>query len=169
MLANGQHAVFQLLAREDEAQLARFDLLGHIAEQRHGVAVVHAVCVAHGVQVHADALRGPLLQQSVDHLKQEARAVFDAAAVLVGALVAAIVQELVKQVAVGCMHFDKVKTCGFGIACGLHKVLHDAGNFCSLQRTWHDIGALGAQHADLAFGGNRTGCYGQLAIEQFRV
>jgi hypothetical protein len=78
------------------------------------------------------------------------------------------VQELVEQIAVGGMHFDEVKTGRLGVACGLHKVLHNAGDLGRLQRAAPHR-ALGAQHIHFAFGGNGAGGHGQLAIQQLGV
>ncbi len=68
------------------------------------------VCdVAARRQVHAHAARAPYRYAGVDHFHQQAGAVFQRTAVLVGALVGAVLQELVQQVAVGGMHFNAVK------------------------------------------------------------
>jgi hypothetical protein len=45
------------------------------------------------------------------HLEQEARAIFDRAAVLVRALLGPVLQELIGQVAVGTVNLDAIETC----------------------------------------------------------
>jgi hypothetical protein len=49
---------------------------------------------------------------AAQHLEQQPRAVLDAAAVVVGALVGAVRQELVEQIAVGAVHLDAVEAGG---------------------------------------------------------
>ena len=58
---------------------------------------------------HPDPVRTQDGTHRVDHLEQEARAVGDRAAIRVGALVGAVAQELIDEVAVRAMQFDAVE------------------------------------------------------------
>jgi len=82
------------------------------------------------------------------HFQQQAGAVFDAAAVGVGALVGAGLEELVDEVAVGGVDLDAVKTRLDGGAGSAAVVGHDAGDLGQLQRAGHGGGREGG-HAVL--------------------
>ena len=59
---------------------------------------------------------GPKTEMAASaHFEHEAGAVFDGAAVLVGALVGAVLEELIEEVAVGAVEFDAVETGGLGV------------------------------------------------------
>jgi hypothetical protein len=70
---------------------------------------VHVVEGAVGRKAHAHALPAPDADDRVDHLQQQPRAVLDAAAVGVCPLVAAVLKELVQQVAIGPVNLDPVE------------------------------------------------------------
>jgi hypothetical protein len=60
-------------------------------------------------QADADAAAAHRLGHVAHHLQQQAGAVLDRAAVVVGAPVGAALEELVEQVAVGAVHLDAVE------------------------------------------------------------
>ena len=98
--------------RDDEVQVgdpALRQRADRVGEGRARIGVVHVVEDAAGRQPDADAVGAPDAGHRLDHLDQEARAVLDAAAVVVGALVGAVAQELVEQVAVGAVDLDAVE------------------------------------------------------------
>ncbi|MNS79694.1 hypothetical protein D3C72_1133550 [compost metagenome] len=119
----------------DVGQVQRRELLHDVGEQRLRVAVVRVVGGRDGRQ--ADA--GLAAADGVDHgargLEQQARAVLDGAAVVVGALVAAVFQELVEQVAVGAVQLHAVEARGLdGVACGRGIGVDDAGQLGRVER-----------------------------------
>src|SRR3546814_18819551 len=61
-------------------------------------------------QMHPHTVCAPYANASVDHLQQQARPVFNGAAVLIVPLVYAVLKELIDQVTVGRMPFDAVET-----------------------------------------------------------
>ena len=71
---------------------------------------------------------------SLGDLERQPRAVRDAAAVGVGALVRAVAQELVQQVAVGAVQLDAVETGGLRILGALAELLDDAADLAGLER-----------------------------------
>jgi hypothetical protein len=79
--------------------------------------------------VHADAVRAPHVDAGVGHFQHQARAVFDRAAVGVGALVGAVLQELVEQVAVGAVDLDAVEAGQLGVFRALAVGRDDARDF----------------------------------------
>lgn len=85
------------------------EALDRTFEQRLRVGVVRAVHRGHRRQAHAGALGADFIGNRLHHLGKQAGAVFDIATVGVGALVGAVAQELVQQIAVGRMHFHAVE------------------------------------------------------------
>ncbi|MNZ89279.1 hypothetical protein D3C78_1081910 [compost metagenome] len=85
-------------------------------------------------QAYADALLADHRGHRLDHFAEEAQAVGQRAAVLVGAVVGLGVDELVDQVAVGAMQFDSIETGVQCIARGLGVVADDAVDFLDSQR-----------------------------------
>ena len=61
-------------------------------------------------------------------------AVLDAAAIAVGALVGAVAQELIDQIAVGAMHLDAVEPGGQRVARALRILRDDAGDLGGFER-----------------------------------
>jgi hypothetical protein len=93
----------------DEGDAARVQLLDQVAEDGLRIAVAGVVRRRDGRQADADAAGADLGHHGIDHLEREAGAVLDRAAVFVGALVGAVAQELVDQVAVGAVDLDAVE------------------------------------------------------------
>ena len=83
-----------------------------MVEQALRIAVGDIVLAVLRRDANARARRADGGSDRVDHFEQEARAVLDAAAVSVGALVGAVAQELIDQIAIGAVHLDAVEPCG---------------------------------------------------------
>ncbi len=69
----------------------------------------------------------------VGHFQHQPGAVLDAAAVAIGALVAAVLEELVQQVTVGAVDFYAVEACPLGVLCALAIALVDGRNLGCLE------------------------------------
>ena len=106
---------------------------------RHGRAVQPRVADGGGQrrQPHADTVGAPDAGHRRHHLQREAGPVLDGAAVGIGAVVGAVAQELLQQVAVGGMHFHAVEAGRLGTQRGLAIVLDQPRDL---------VGAQGARH-----------------------
>ena len=105
-----------------------------IAEGGQRIVVVDVVGGTHRREPHANALAAPDRGDRLHHLEQQPRAVFDRAAVRVGALVRARTDELVEQIAVGAVDLDAIEA-GVERMAGAALVLaHDVGQLLDLQR-----------------------------------
>src|SRR3546814_11578469 len=89
--------------------------------------------------MHPHTVCAPYANASVDHLQQQARPVFNGAAVLIVPLVYAVLKELIDQVTVGRMHFDAVETGLAGVLRGSGKIVHDARTFLDMQSARHHV------------------------------
>ena len=156
----------------DEVQVHHADflqLLGQVSVGFVGFGVGgHVVEHAPGREADAGALGPNGLGHRAGYFKHKAGAVLHAAAVLVGALVAGGVQELLQQVAVGAVQLHAIKTGFEGQLGAVHILVAHAGQL---------IGAQGAGRGlvlhlllvgpHLAFGGhgrggNAFGTFGQV-------
>src|SRR5262249_60314896 len=72
----------------------------------------------------------------VDDLEQEPHTVLDAASIRVRALVGAIAQELIDQIAVGAMYLDTVEASCKRVPRSLRILCDDAGDLGRLKRAW---------------------------------
>jgi len=75
-------------------------------------------------------MSGPFGADGVDNFEEQANAVFEAAAVVVGSLIGERGEEFVNQVAVGGVDFNEIEACGEGSAGGEAEGVHggvDAG------------------------------------------
>ena len=115
------------------------------------------------------ALRAPDGGHGVDHFERKAGAVFDAAAIGVGAPVGSVTQELVEQVAVGAMQFHAVEPRGFGVLRAGAECRDDAGKLIDFERArGHQFGPpLGGER--LAFHRQGGGGDGQCAVVEIRM
>src|SRR5271167_501206 len=93
-------------------QPQRIELLYRMGIERHRVALARAVGNAIGREPHADAIGAPDVDGSLRDLQEKAHAVLDSAAIAVGAQIAARLQKLLDQVAVGAMDLDPVEAGG---------------------------------------------------------
>src|SRR5207245_9086108 len=122
--------------------------------------VVRAV----GREMHADPVSGPDGRDGFDHFLQEAVTVQGAPAVLVGAAVRLRLEELVDQVAVGCVEFHAVET-GFLRSRGGSAVIRpDPWNLGGFQRPWAFVRTLAGGRVNVRlFELNRRGSDGAIA------
>ena len=100
-------------ARLDEMQISeakRVELLDRVGVERHRVRLAAAIGDAIGRQPHPDAIRAPDLDHGFRYFHQEAHAVRNRAAILIGAQIGARLQKLLDQIAVGTMDLDAVES-----------------------------------------------------------
>ena len=83
---------------------------------------------------------------SVD-LEHQPGAVLNGPAVFVRAVVGAVLEELVEQVAIGAVDFHAVEAGGLRVLGALTVGFHDAGDFAGFQGARRDEGALRAEQA----------------------
>src|SRR5690606_25689059 len=142
--------VAQRFARADEGDVALAQFLRHIAESRQRIGIVHVVRIAARRQMHADAIGAPDGDAGVRHFQHQTRTVFDRSTVSVGALVAAVLQELIQQIAVRTVYFNAVETRLLGVLRALAIGGDNTGNLVQFQRTRRDVFALRTYQADVA-------------------
>ena len=135
-LAFGDHDVAfdSWLDDVDVSEGKAVELLGDVREERVGIAVVHVVKLACGADANGDAVVSPDGDECGDDLEQEASAVFDGAAVLVGAVVAVVLKELIDEVAVGGVQLDTLEAGVFRSLGGAAIVFDDAGDLVESER-----------------------------------
>ena len=121
---------------------------GDVRDERGRIAVLHVIEIHERRDAHADAVRTHHAVRGIDHLEEEARAVGDRAAVGVGAVVHAVAQKLVDQVAVRPVHEDGIEAGGLGVHRGLAEDFHNAGNLVGAQRTRHRVTLLAFRRLD---------------------
>ena len=110
--------------------------------------------------MHADAAGTPDGDCGVGDLEHEAGAVFDGAAVLVGAVVRAGLQKLVEEVAVGAMDLNAIEAGALRVFGGAAELLDDQRDLARFEGARSDEGLLRADEGDVA-GGDR-----ELAVEE---
>ena len=121
-------------AGRDERDAAPAELLGDVAERGGRVRVAHRVRVAARREMHAHATGAPHGDDRVGHFQHQPGAVFDRAAVVVGALIRAVLQELIQQIAVGAVDLDAVEAGALGVLRAQLERRDDAGNLVALER-----------------------------------
>src|SRR6185437_12784470 len=92
------------------------------------------------------------------NFQHQSRAVFDRSAVSIGALVGAVLGELVEQVAVRAMDLDAVETRSERIRSTSLEVVDDVWNFGKLERPRFGNVGESAVHEGLALGADRAWC-----------
>ena len=141
-----------------------------MGEQGLGIAVLaDVVGRGDGRQADAGAATANFAHDGTRHFQQEAAAVGHRATIGVGAVVQAVAQELLDQVAVGRVDLHAVKAGVHRAAGGMAVVGHDAGNFFRGQRPRRrDIGKA-AFDVGLGLGSPRAGRHRRGAIGQQRA
>jgi len=158
-----------MLARADVGNAAFAQLAGDITEGFSQILITHVMQVGPWRQMHTDPASAPDFNRGIGHFEQQARAVFDAATVLVGTFVGAALQELVEQVTICAMYLDAVKTGGLGVLGARAVGLDNIGDLGSLQCAWYREINLGAYQADMALGGDGARGNRRFAIQVHRV
>jgi hypothetical protein len=92
--------------------------------------------------VDADPVGGPDGRDSFDHFLQEAVTILDAPAVPVRTMVRLRLEELVDQVAVGCVDFHAVEPGLLRALGGAPVIRHDPWNLGGFQRPWDFVRLL---------------------------
>ena len=105
-----------------------------MVKQRLRIGIHHVIGRCHRRQADAGAATANGTRHGLHHFQQQAGSVFNAAAIGVGALVAAGLQKLVQQIAVGGVYFDAVKPGFDGGQRSAAVVVHDAGQLVQRQR-----------------------------------
>ncbi len=119
----------------DDVQIGEaetIEFLGHVVEQTARVTVAHAVPAPVGPDPDGRAVAAEDRGHGFGDLKKQAGAVLDGAAVGVGPLVAAVLQELVDEVAVRAVQFGAVEAGRLGPFGRATVVLDDAGDLARL-------------------------------------
>src|SRR5271170_305096 len=110
-------------------------LLCDVVKQRDRIAVRYPIPSSAGRDAHRDTVAAPHRNQCFHHLKQEAGAIFDRTTVHVGSLIDAILQKLIRQVAITRVKLNAVKTRGLCALGGFAIILDDARDFPDVKRT----------------------------------
>ena len=155
-----------MLAGHEEGEAALAELGGDVAEGLRGVGVGDAHVAAARGQVHADAVGTPDLGDGIDGFEHEAGAVFDGAAVGVGAVVGAGLQELVDEVAVGAVELDAVEAGSLGVLRAAFVVGDGAADLLDAEGAGRLKGLLGTDERDETFRRDGRGSDGLLAVEE---
>ena len=145
----------------DVGQATAVQLAQQVAERLQRVGVFNPVKGAKRRDANADNACIPCGgNHGINHVQHQTCAVFDAAAVVVGALVAVGAEELVQQIAVGRVNFYAVKPGLQCVAGGLCVGFHHLRQFCGFQCTRSRggrlvVAAVRFLHIHIRLGGNR--------------
>ena len=140
-------------------------LMQHMAKRLQRIGIVHVVEDAPRREADSHSISAPHLCHGVGHVQRQPGAVAHGPAVFVGALVCAIAEKLVEQIAIGIMDFYAVETGRFRVARRDGILHHDARQLLPGQRPWRDVRLHSAFRQHLA--GARSdgaGRNGQCAI-----
>ena len=139
----------------DIGQFQRVEVVDDVVEQRLRIGIRDIVGRRHRRDADAGALGAGDGCHSLGHFKHQFGAVLDSAAIGIGALVGAVLGELVEQIAVGAVDLDAVETGGERILRAALEVVDDPGNFGKLERA--RLGDFGEDAIDesLALGADR--------------
>lgn len=110
-----------------------------MAEHRLGIKITDAVGVRHQIEMYSYTIGRLDGQHRIHRLKQKAGAIGYRTAVANGTLVGAVMQELVKEIAIGRVQLHAVKAAALSIFCRLPVIIYDPGYFVGFQRTRSNI------------------------------
>ena len=120
-------------------------------------------------QLVADPVRPPHGDHRVGDLEREPGAVFEAAAVRVAAVVGAVAQELIEQVAIRAVQFDAVEAGGLGVLGGGAELRDDRRQFVQFQRARRRDLDLAVVRKGFAFDRQRRRGDRQRAVVEVRM
>src|SRR5260370_17680345 len=123
--------------RFDDVQIGQTKLiqfLCDIVEQCVWITIGHAIPPAARRDSDSHAVTAPHRNQCFHHLKQEAGAIFDRTAIHISSPVDAILQQLIRQVAVTSVKLDAIESSGFGVLGRFAIIFDNARNLCDLER-----------------------------------
>lgn len=131
--------------------------LDGVAVERHRIGLAATIGDAVGRQPDADAVGAPNLGHRLRHLQQEADAVLDRAAILIGPHIALRLQELLDQIAVGAVDLDAVEAGGERVLRALPVSLDHQRDLGGLQRPRRLVlDHLAVRRHALELGGDRN-------------
>ncbi|MCY1525001.1 hypothetical protein D9M68_599640 [compost metagenome] len=119
--------------------------------------------------MHAYAASAPYRNQRIGDLQHQSRTILDGAAVTIVTGVAAVLEELIEQIAIGAVKFDTIETGKLGVFRSGAEGVDDPGDFLDFQNPGYRIGAFRTQKADMALGSDRAWCDGKLPIQENRI
>src|SRR6266403_5438002 len=123
--------------RLDDVQIGQTELiqfLRDIVEQCLWITIGHAIPPAARRDADSHAVTAPHRNHRFDHLQQEARPIFDRTAITIGSPVDAILQKLIRQVAVTRVKLNAIKPGGFGVLGRFTVIFDNARGFCDEER-----------------------------------
>ena len=95
---------------EDEGDLPTIQFARDMAKGCGTIRVAHRCASARGARCTPDTTVPPLRDHGINRFKQQARAILYGATIIVITHVAAILQELIEQIAVRCVELHAVET-----------------------------------------------------------
>ena len=134
----------------DVNELQRIQSIDDVVEQRLRIAVDDVVRGRHRRDADAGTAAADFGGDGLGNLQHQPRAIFDRTAIGVGALVGAVLGELIEQVAVRAVNLDAVKTGFDGVGGCALEVVDDTGDFAQFERARR--GHIGEGAADKGFG-----------------
>jgi hypothetical protein len=93
-------------------------------------------------QVEPDAIRAPHGDGRIDGFQHEPRTVLDRATVLIGAVIGAVLQVLIQQIAIRAVDLHAIESGPFGLLCAMSVGRDDARKLTVGECTWYRISNL---------------------------
>src|ERR1035441_8257957 len=119
--------------------------------------------------MHGYPIRTPDADGGIGDFQHEPGAVFNGAAVFVGAVVTAVLEELVEEVAVSAVNLHAVEASGLRVLRALVVGRDDAGNLARFQGARDNEGPFRTEQADVSAGRDGTGRNRKRAVEVARI
>ena len=120
-------------------------------------------------QMHPNPIGTPDIDGGIGDFQHQPGTIRDRAAILVGAVVGAVLQELIRQIAVRTMDLNTVEAGLFRILRAAAVIGDDAGYLGKIERARRDEWPLWPDEADMAVGGNGAGRHRQRAVQEYRI